>query len=198
MLLSYERLINIPVMSLQTGAELAHTKSVLVDPRNLTILAYEVTGALLDEHPSFLRVADVRELSNLGLIIDSSDEFVGLGDVIKIQEVYDFNFDLIGLEVRDEKKRKLGKIHSYTVEADSFVVQQLNVRRPLIKSLSDTELLIHRSQIVEVNNERIIVKSGDASKPVSESLREYANPFRRQNAQPESSDTTNPGYLEQL
>lgn len=189
MLLPYERLLATPVMSLQTGAQLAITKNVMVDPRDMTVIAYELEGVMLDEHPSFLRVADVRELSSLGLIIDSSDEFVGLQDVIKIKEIYDFSFDLVGLNVYDEQKRKLGKTSSYSVDSESFVVQQITVKRPLIKSFNDTELLIHRSQIVEVNNERIIVKAAASSNPVTESLREYANPFRQQqSARPDTSD----------
>ena len=198
MLISGANLINLPVMSLQTGVELARTKSVLIDPRNLTVLAYELDGATLDERPSFLRIEDVRELSKMGLIIDSSDEFIGLSDVIKIEQVYEFKFQLVGLDVQDEKKRKLGKVQAFTVDADSFVVQQLNVRRPLFKSLNDTELLIHRSQIVEIDNQKVTVKSGEVSKPVTESIREYVNPFRQQKAQPETTDIAKPDYLEQL
>jgi hypothetical protein len=85
MLIAAERLINTPVMSLQTGGQLAHTKTPLIDPRNLMIIAYELQGPALDAHPSFLLMSDVRELSNLGLIVDSSDEFVGVDDVIKIR-----------------------------------------------------------------------------------------------------------------
>lgn len=187
MLIAFDRFLKQPVMSLQTGAELARTKSILVDPRNLTILAYELEGPMLDERPSFLRVPDIREISNLGIIVDSSDEFVGLDDVIKIKEVYEFSFDLIGLNVIDEKKRKLGKVTGYNLDGDSFQVAQLVVRRPLLKSLSDTDLLIHRAQIIEVNNERIIVKSAEDKPAVKESIREYTNPFRAsQRAQPEA------------
>ena len=186
MLISYERLLSKPVMSLQTGAELARTKSILVDPRNLTVLGYELNGPLLDANPSFLRVPDIRELSNLGFIVDSSDEFVGLDDVIKIKEVYEFGFELTGLQVFDDKKHKLGKIQSFTLDSDSYTVQQLIVRRPLLKSMSDTELVIHRSQVIEINNERIIVKSGQQKETIAQSIREYTNPFRQTKPQAES------------
>ena len=187
MLIAYDRFLKRPVMSLQTGAELARTKDVLVDPRNLTVIAYELEGTMLDEHPSFLRVADIREISNLGIIVDSSEEFVGLDDVIKIKEVHEFGFTLLGLPVVDEKKRKLGKVSSYNLDGDSFMVAQLVVRRPLLKSLSDTDLLVHRTQIVEVSNDQVTVKSAASKPAVKESIREYANPFRApQSPQPEA------------
>lgn len=177
-------------MSLQTGAELARIKTPVIDPWTLKIVAYEVEGALLDEHPSLLRLADVRELSDIGMIVDSSDEFIGLNDVVKLKKIYELHFPLIGLAVIDEHKRKLGKVSNYSVEIDGFIIQQLTVRRPFIKSLGDAELLIHRSQITQVNNTTITVSStAQKTEPIKDSLQSYANPFRQGSAQPESIDT---------
>lgn len=175
-------------MSLQTGAELAMTSRILVDPRDLTIVAYELEGPVLDERPSFLRPVDVRELSNLGLIVDSSDEFVGLSDVIRIKQVYEYEFDLIGLDVIDEKKKKLGKVQGFNVDSGSFSVQQLVVRRPLFKSFGETELLIHRTQVIEVRESYVKVKSAATEEPIRNAVREYANPFRAGSVQPEAID----------
>lgn len=187
MLTTASQLIQVPVMSLQTGTELARTTEAVIDPRTLAVIAYELSGPLLDEHPSFLRVEDIREQSNIGLIVDSSDEFVGLDDVIKLKEVYEFSFELIGLPVVDEKGKKLGKVDGYTIELESFVIQQINVRRPILKSLGDTELLIHRSQIVKVSDSLITVKSGTIhAQPVKTTVSDYVNPFRQPGkAQPE-------------
>lgn len=188
MLLPYKRLLDTPVMSLQTGAELAHTSNVLIDPRDLTIVAYELTGQVLDHQPSYLRPSDVRELSGMGLIVDSSDEFVALTDVVRINQVVDYNFSLIGLEVINESNKKLGKIQAYSVDSGSFAVQQLNVKRPLFQSFSETELLIARSQITEVQHDHVKVKSTNTNQPVTKKVREYTNPFRTGNVQPEAID----------
>lgn len=189
MLILGSQLLDTPVMSLQTGAELARTKQSVIDPRSLSIVAYELSGALLVEHPSLLRIADIRELSEIGMIIDSSDEFVGVDDIIKLKEVYDLHFSLIGLSVVDDKKHKLGKVEDYSVEMGGFVIQQLNVKRPILKSFNDSELLIHRSQIIEINDTTIIVKSAsnEAKDPLPQAIKAYANPFRNTgNAQPEA------------
>lgn len=189
MLITGSRLINAPVMGLQTGTELARLSRPIIDPRNLAIIAYEVKGQLLDENPSLLRIADVREFSDIGIIIDSSDEFVSPEDIIKLKEIYDADFSLIGMQVRDEKRHKLGKIEDYTLETGNFIIQQLNVKRPLLKSLDDTHLLIHRSQITEINDSEIIVAShAEIPEPVLENIQHsYVNPFRK-NAQAEHSE----------
>lgn len=192
MLILGSRLEHTPIMSLQTGGRLAHTEKPIIDPANLKILAYEVSGPLLAETPAFVRTADIREYGRLGMIIDSSDELIGLSDVIHIKKIYDLNFSLIGMRVIDDHKRKLGKVSDYTLDTNSYVIQQLNVNRGLLKSLNDTGLLINRTQILEINNSTIVVKSPTkkSAEPVMQSIRtEFVNPFRtpQPNTGPESS-----------
>ncbi len=181
MLLSGSRLIGTPIMGLQTGTKLAVTKLPVIDPSNLKIMAYEVDGPLLSERPAYIRIADVRELSDVGMIIDSNDEFIGANDVISLQKILDLNFQLVGLNVIDELKHKLGKVNDYSVDTDSFVIQQLNVNRGLIKSLSDTELLVHRSQIVEINDHSITIRAAAKKLEAIEKPTQvvYMNPFRQ-------------------
>lgn len=189
MLLHGTRLIHTPIMGLQTGTELAVTVQPIIDPRTLAIIAYEVDGPLLDTKPSLLRIEDIRELSDIGMIIDSSEEFVELDDVIKLKEVYLYHFRLLDLPVIDEHGRKLGKVTDYTFDPKSFVIQQINVRRPLLQSLNESELLIHRSQITEINDQAIIVRLATAPpEPLKGKVRNYTNPFRSQTPQPESID----------
>ncbi len=183
MLLLGSRLLQSPVMSLQTGGRLATATKAIIDPSNLHIVAYEVEGELLAEHPSFIRTADIREYGSLGMIIDSNDEFVGPNDVIQIKKILSLDFSLIGLAVIDEHKRKLGKVSDYTIETGNFIVQQISVRRGLLKGLADTGFLVNRSQIIEINNTSVVVKSPSvkSSEPVMQTVRhEFVNPFRTQ------------------
>lgn len=178
-------------MSLQTGTELAKTKEAIVNPGDLRIVAYEVEGPNLDQSPSLLLMNDIREIGDMGMIIDSSDEFVGSEDVIKLKPLYDLHFSVVDKQVLDENHKKIGKVADYILDVDSFVIQQLSVKRPLLQSLNDTELLVHRSQIIEINDHEIIIKSGEHAQPVvtKEPSRHYVNPFRQSAPQPESVET---------
>lgn len=190
MLLLGSRLIGTPIMGLQTGTRLAITRVPIIDPSNLKIIAYEVDGPLLDERPSFIRIADVRELSDVGMIIDSNDEFVGAKDVITLRNVYELDFKLIGLAVIDEAGNRLGKVDDYSLDTDNFIIQQLKVKRGIIKSLTDTELLIHRSQIVEINDHNITVRTtAKKLEPITKPGKlTYMNPFRSSAPQTDSID----------
>lgn len=189
MLITGDRLLQAPVLGLQTGSELARTKRAVIDPATLKIHAYELQGQLLSATPTLLRIADVREISDIGLIVDSSDEFISPEDVIKIGELYGLHFELDGMLVVDTKGSKLGRVHGYTLNTIDFIVHQLSVKRPLLKSFSDTELLIHRSQITEINDKAIIVQSeATVPEPLLDSVRaSYVNPFRSKPTPEQSS-----------
>ncbi|USN96796.1 MAG: PRC-barrel domain-containing protein [Candidatus Nomurabacteria bacterium] len=190
MLLSSAQLIDTPIMGLQTGKELARTSVPVINPHNLSVIAYQITGPHLDHDPSYLRIVDIREIGSLGMIIDSSEEFLEPDDIITDKAIYEMEYALEGKQVIDEKKRKLGKVADYVVDVDSFVVQQLIVKRPLLKSFNNDELLIHRGQIVEVNDTTIIVRSGDSKSKAHANLRHhYVNPFRQTKPQPEIIET---------
>jgi len=181
MILLASTLKNAPVMGIQSGSEIARTRNAVVDAAKLVVVAYDIESPLTAGSPLLLRTADIRELSDIGIIVDSEEEFIQPEDVIKLNEIYEKKFQLLGIAVLDEKRHKLGKVIDYTLETGGFVIQQLTVRRPLLKSLNDTELLIHRSQIIEINNDAIIVHS-EAKVPepeLHEVVGSYVNPFRK-------------------
>lgn len=190
MILLESTLSNIPIMGVQTGGELARLATPIIDPASLSIVAYVVSGRLLSHHPIYLRIADIRELSDIGVIIDSIDEFVEPGDVIKIDEIVRLQFALTNMRVRDEKGTNLGKVVDFTIDTGSFYIQQLTIRRPLMYSLTDTELLIHRTQIIEINDKAIVVHShAQAPEPErTEVVGSYVNPFRKTDSVPDTID----------
>lgn len=175
------KLIDTPIMGLQTGSELARTKAPIIDPGTLHIPAYMITGKTLGNDETMLTIDDIREIGDIGMIVDSNDVFVTPDDVVKIKEIYEQEFPLVGLAVRDEKRRRLGKVTDYTVDIASFTIQQLIVKRPLLHSFSDTELIIHRSQIIEISNDGIVVHSETKALEFqpNEIVGSYVNPFRK-------------------
>jgi uncharacterized protein YrrD len=181
MILLGSNLTDSPIVSIQTGGVIGSLTRPIIDPATLSIMAYQVTGPLIHTNPTYLRIADIRELSDMGAIVDSADEFNVQGDIIKLDELEKLRFTLLGMHVKDEKRKKLGKVTDFTIDVGSFYIQQLTVHRPLMHSLNDTELLIHRTQIIEINNDAIVVHSAaQAPEPErTEVIGSYVNPFRQ-------------------
>lgn len=175
-------------MSLQTGEEIARTQGVIVDPRQLVVVAFDCEGPRLDNHPSVLHTEDIREISNLGFIVDSAEKLMSPEDLVRLQEILKLKFTLEGKLVVDDTGRKIGKVHDYGLDNQTFQIMQLRVTPQLWQALQNTESIIGRQQIIEVNDHQIIVKSATAT---SETAAEpAANPFRHTPAQPEVSPST--------
>lgn len=188
MLVLKERLENVPIMSLQTGAEIAQTEKPIIDPRQLTIVAFYCQGPNLETTPAVLHVDDIREAGSLGFIVDDADAIMSPRDLVRLQQIIGYNFTLEGKQVIDDTGQKIGKVSNYTVDMRSFYITQLQVQPGILQSWSTAQVLIGRNQIIEMNDKNIIVKSaiikGDAA-PAKRSLPH--NPFHQSQPQPEAS-----------
>ena len=142
----------------QTGTQLAQAPSAINDPRNLSIAAFELEGPLLSIAPAYLRVNEIREVSSIGMIIDSNDEIVASGDIIALDNLLKMNFQLIGLSVVDELKHKLGKVEDYTLETGGFVFLHMHVKSGLFRGPTHTGLLILRSQATVITDASMFVQ----------------------------------------
>jgi len=196
LLVASSKLIGMAVLSVQDSRRIATISSVIIDPDSLKIIAFRVYGATNAEGGNILDARSIREYSHIGVVIDSADEFVSDGDVVKIKKVLELNFNLIGLKVETKKHSKLGKISDFTVTVDNFSVQQIIVKRPSIKSFLDPELTIPRSEIVEVTDYKVIVR--DEEKVIKErALNEdfvpnFVNPFRKTESSPAPNHIESP------
>lgn len=189
MLVSIDTLLQAPVMSLQTGTQLAQTTLAIVDPRQLAVVAFYVDGAGLEQNPSILHVNDIREISDIGLIVDDTTKLMSLDGLVRLKEIIDFKFELNGLKVVDEHKRKLGKVSGYSIETVNFTVMQIYTEQSLLRSLSTMSNTIHREQIVSVNNNLLVVQSPSVREGVTKAAKGasqvLANPFRPSTSPPD-------------
>ncbi len=164
-------------MSLQSGSELGVAAEPIIDPRKLFIVAYYVSGPRILEQ-SVLHTQDVREFGPLGFIVDSADTVMTLDeDLVRLQEVIQLKFELLGKIVVDDTKKKLGKVVEYAVESEGFSIQKIHVSQSVMKNITSSNLIIHRTQIIEITDSKIIVKSGTIKEPVG--LAQVLNPFRK-------------------
>lgn len=183
MLTASTKLIGTPILSMQAGGAIGQIIDLIVDPDTLKIIAFRLGGGPIPRSgANLLDVSSIREYSSLGMVIDSIDELVSAEDVVKLDKVIKLNFSLIGLKVETKKGSKLGKVIDYTVTPDNFTIQQLIIKRPIVKSFVDSELTIHRKEIAEVTDYKIIVK--DEEKVLKQKAEKedfvpnFVNPFR--------------------
>lgn len=177
------RLIGTTILSVQAGGPIGRINTLIIDPDNLKVIAFALEGPLVDRRQNILDVRSIREYSNYGMVIDDADELVSPSDIVKIEQVLNLNFNLLSLKVETKKGSKLGQIIDYTIDSDSFLVQQIVVKRPIMKRIMDPELIISRKEIIEVTDYKIIVK--DEEKTIKKRaanedfIPNFVNPFRK-------------------
>ena len=180
MLVTSSRFIGTAVYSLQTGAPIGTISEPIVDPDKLKIVAFKLTGPLI-RSANILDINSIREYSDIGLIVDSIEELAA-EDIVKIEKILSLNFQPIGLKVETKKGSKLGKVQDYTFMSDDFIIQQIIVRRPVVKAFMDPELTIHRREIAEITDYKIIVKDEEktikARSANEDFIPNFVNPFR--------------------
>jgi sporulation protein YlmC with PRC-barrel domain len=196
MLVNGSKLPNCPVLSLHVGGPIARTEFPIVDPNNLKVIGFTLSGPMIrGDVGNILDSNDIREFSKIGMIIDSIDDFISEEDAIKIGKVLKLKFNLIRLRVETKKGTRLGKVIDYTVDSETMVVQQIIVKRPFLKAIDDPELIISRREIVEITDEKIIIKDEEdklRKRAVNQDfIPNFVNPFREQSlsrAQSQSPD----------
>lgn len=196
MLINGSNLLGCPILSLHVGGRIANVTDLIIDPNNLKLIALRIEGPAVDlETGDLLPIDAVREFSRLGMVIDSSDDFVNDTEVIHIKDILKLRFNLTGLKVITKQKSKLGKVSDAIFDTTSWQVQQLIVKRPAVKAFFDPELTISRHSIVEVTDYEIIVKDEHEkvkqAKPVHTDQNfspNFINPFRKPDFAPETTD----------
>ena len=176
------RLFHQPIHSLRSGATLGFIQDPIIDPRQLKIVAFYCSNTHVPE-PAILHTSDIREIGSMGVIIDDEEVIMPPDDLVRTQQVMNYNFVLLEKQVIDTHKHKLGKVESYGIDVSSFYVMKLNVRQSAFKNLWGSSLLIDRTQIVEVTDSKIVVQAPDVAEETAPQI--IQNPFRHQNETPQ-------------
>ena len=196
MLVTASRLVGTPILSMQSASPIGTVSEIIVDPNSLKIVAFRIAGPIVNRSSSILAVSSIREYSRYGMVVDSIDELVADDDVIKIAQVLELNFSLTGLKVETKKGGKLGTVSDFTATSNDFIIQQLVVKRPMFKSFLDPELLIPRREIVEITDDKVIVKDDEKTirdKATTENfVPNFVNPFRNSKPDLAPADTKSP------
>lgn len=153
-------LINLPVMSLRTGGLVAMAKQIIINPNNLKIEGWHCEDQF-NKQNLILLTKDVRDIVPQGLAIDDYDKLSDPNDLVRLRDILELNFNLIGNLVVTDSKRRLGKVSDYAADMDSLYIRKIYISQPVYRNFSGGQLCIDRSQIVEITPSKITVRDVD-------------------------------------
>jgi sporulation protein YlmC with PRC-barrel domain len=131
-----------------------------LNPNNLKVEGWHCIDQF-SKNDLVLLSSDVREFIPQGLAVDNFEKLSEANELIRLQEVLELRFELIGKPVITDSKRRVGKVSDYAMDTSSFFVKKFYVSQPVYKTLSGGQLSIDRTQIVEITNKRVLVRDVD-------------------------------------
>lgn len=144
------------VLSLRTGTPVASVKTPIINPNNLKVEGFYCEDRF-SKQELVLLCQDIRDILPQGFVINDHDALVEPEELVRLKEIMDIGFGLIGKQVVTVDKEKVGKVSDYATEITTMFVQKIYVSRSILKSLSTGTLSIDRSQINEITPNRIII-----------------------------------------
>jgi sporulation protein YlmC with PRC-barrel domain len=159
------RLTGQPVISLQTGQQVARLHEPLVTVGKLELIAF--TCRTSRSEPTLLLMAgDVRQYAPDCIIVDDEDTLTDPADIVRLTADLKDRYSPLGKPVFADSGRKLGNVEDYELNLEKNCVQKIHVGQPFWASWFNPPLQIDRSQILDVTPSRITVRDATEMNPV--------------------------------
>jgi sporulation protein YlmC with PRC-barrel domain len=149
-------LLNKSVLSLRTGRPIAKITAPIINPNNLKIEGFYCEDSI-DKKQLILLYQDIRDMLAQGYVVNDHDVLSEAHDLVRLKDVLDLRFDLIGKQVVTVSKEKVGKVSDYAAETETLFIQKIYVAQSILKSFTGGSLSIDRSQINEITPTRVII-----------------------------------------
>lgn len=151
-----ESLLNRPVMSLRTGQQVATAVQPVINPNNLKIEGFYCSDRF-SKDTLILLYQDIRDIIAQGFVVDDHDVLTPPEELVRLQEIINIGFQLIGKPVVTVSKERVGKVSDYATELETMYIQKIYVSQSMLKSFTGGNLGIDRNQINEITDKKIII-----------------------------------------
>jgi hypothetical protein len=118
------QLNNLPIISLQTAEAVGFTRSPILEPATLEIVAFNCGALNRSRHPLILMTADIRQLAPDCIVIDTEEELTEPGDVVRLQPLIKKSYSPIGKSVVTQARQRRGLQHQFGIEPSTKAVCQ--------------------------------------------------------------------------
>jgi uncharacterized protein YrrD len=149
-------IVNRPVMSLRTGGQIATATAPIINPDNLKIEGFYCNDRF-ENKELILLYQDIRDIIPQGIVIDDHAVLVEAEELVRLKNVLELEFELIGKPIVTVNKDKVGKVGDFAVETTTMTIQKIYASQSILKSFTGGSLSIDRSQIVEITTKKIII-----------------------------------------
>lgn len=129
----------------------------IINPNNLKIEGFYCEDRF-EKRPLILLTQDIRDTLPQGYVVNDYEVLAEPAELVRLQDIMQLDFQLIGKQVVTTSKQKIGKVSDFAAETTTFYIQKLYITQSILKSLGGGQLSVDRSQITEITNKKIIIQ----------------------------------------
>lgn len=160
------RLINQSVLSLRTSTTIATATQPILNPNSLKIEGFYCDDRFNHEELVLL-YQDIRDILPQGFVVNDHDVLVDPEDLVRLKDVLELRFQLIGKTVETVSGKKVGKVSDYATEMETLYIQKIYIAQSIVKSFMGGSLSIDRSQVNEITPKRVIINELEKLAPAA-------------------------------
>lgn len=165
MILSYVKLIGVPVSELKTQTMLARIADLIYDNSNAAIAGIVVNvGGGFFRKQKVISSVDIVKLYREGLIVRDDEVVSEFADLVRLKKLADDGYFGLGQKVVSTSGQNLGKVFDILIDSETITIQKLHIRNMF------SEKLIPASKIVSWDGKVITVKTNKESVPAPSQL----------------------------
>lgn len=154
-----------PIISLQTGQIIGWLIQPILDISNLEMVAF--TCRVPHRSAAQIIVArDIRQFASDCLIVDDEDALSEPEDIVRLNTNLSNPYTPVGKRVFADTGRHLGTVEDYSLNVDTSRIQRIYVRQSFLRHWFSANLIIDRTQILDVTPERITVRDSTVTDTV--------------------------------
>jgi uncharacterized protein YrrD len=150
-------LFGLPVLSLHERMKVGSVSTALFDTDQGLLVGFLVKPNIFSK-PYFLNPDEIDSIDTGAIIIKKADDLAPLEEVVRANKIYRSGFKIIGLSVKTQDNKRLGKVSDLSVSLSTGVIHSLYVQSFL------KEIIIPRERVIEITKKSIIVND-DTSIP---------------------------------
>lgn len=151
-----EFMLNKQVLSLRTGSPIAQVTGPIINPDSLKIEGFYCEDTST-KNKVILLYQDIRDVLPQGFVVNDLDALSDPTELVRLKDVLELGFELLGKPVETLSKDKIGKVSDYAYETTTMHIQKLYISQSILKSLTTGSLSIDRNQIHEITPKRVII-----------------------------------------
>ncbi len=156
-----------------TGIPVARIVEIVIDTDT-----GKVAGFLLSPRGQYVLATNDILFWDQHIFVHDEEDILETDEIIKVQDILKKNISILRKKVFTKNGRYLGKVYDIGINPKLFVLTKLAVAKNVLGLFPFDEKIIAHKNILEIKNDRIIVKDVDAKERVPEKARSAKENFQ--------------------